>query len=75
MGGGRGGREGKEKEGMKTIRDISITDLKVGCACRKDSGYNLPNSYLFNFEHNIKNRVLWLFSDEFNKKMHCFLAQ
>lgn len=28
----KGESEGKEREGMKTIRNISITDLKGGCA-------------------------------------------
>lgn len=41
-GGRKGKKEGMERERMKTVRDISTTDLKVGCACRKDNGYNQP---------------------------------
>ena len=48
-----GVREEKEKEGIKTVRDTSITDLKVGCASIK-TGYKFLSSHLFNFEHNIK---------------------
>lgn len=75
-GGRKKGKEREERKGLKTTeRCIHYRPESWLCLQKSTGDIIYPSSHLLNFEHSIKNRVLWLFSDELNKKIHCFLAQ